>query len=157
MGYVVWLPKVDVTIPAHRHADALQALRELNSREDLMGGGHFDGKASITRHWSFTDPAKVQAADTLEEMLRALRFPVADFDDDGTITDVEFSGEKRGDDKHIWAALAPFVEPGGEMVWHGEDGRVWRWTFDGRRMLRSEGIIGFGPEEEVTIPSLPST
>jgi hypothetical protein len=62
---------------------------------------------------------------------------------------VELIGGVRsaGDEAHLWSALAPFVQPGGEMIWLGEDDRLWRWTFDGRAMCETEGRMAFGAEE----------
>lgn len=41
------------------------------------------------------------------------------------------------------AALAPFVEPDGELIWYVEDGSLWRWSFDGDRLTTSVGRMVF--------------
>lgn len=53
----------------------------------------------------------------------------------GDITDIAFQGEKMypadlGEDDLLFH-LAPFVEPGSYIEMRGEDGKRWRWLFDG--------------------------
>jgi hypothetical protein len=64
---------------------------------------------------------------------------------DGEIYGVELIDppRNRGDERWIWAALAPFVVAGGEMIWFGEDDRLVRWTFDGNAMKEGIGHIVF--------------
>lgn len=96
------------------------------------------------RHWAFTDPVEVRAADSLVAVLRAFRFePVTE--PDGELYAVELRGGTRsaGDELHLWAALAPFVEPGGELIWLGEDDALTRWSFDGRSVTVSAGRMVF--------------
>ena len=56
--------------------------------------------------------------------------------ENGDIHGVELIGgeRSRGDELHLWRALAPFVEAGGRMDWYGEDEAVERWSFDGEAL-----------------------
>lgn len=148
MGYTVMLLRGEVSIPADLHAGALEAVRMLDQRDDLKGGWSRvvmpDGTYGRRPHWSFVDTAAVAEARTLVEVLTAFRFEAV-LTPDGDILGVALAGGQRsqGDEQHLWRALAPFVEPEGEMLWHGEDDRIWRWTFDGAVMQEAVGRIVF--------------
>lgn len=148
MGYSVQLIKGGVGIPTAVQDDALRAVRELDLRDDLKGGWSRvelpDGTLAGHPHWAFVDPDELGAAVTLVEALRAFRFEAVT-SPDGQIEGVELIGNVRsaGDERHLWAVLAPFVQAGGEMIWFGEDDRIWRWSFDGTRMHETEGRLSF--------------
>lgn len=98
----------------------------------------------VRRHWAFVD-ADIQAATSLEEVLRAFRFEPVQTPDGGLVGVVLDGGTRsQGDEIHLWNVLAPFVEAGGYMVWHLEEGRVQRWEFDGSRLVVRKGTIDFG-------------
>ncbi|MFI6834042.1 hypothetical protein ACIBG5_43515 [Kribbella sp. NPDC050241] len=78
----------------------------------------------------------------LGDILRAFRFEPM-LEPDGELYGVEFVGENIGDDLHLWTALAPFVEPGGEMIWLGEDDALSRWYFDGEAPKVGAGRMVF--------------
>ena len=56
------------------------------------------------------------------------------FDADGDIDNIEFTGEKLGDDETLFRILAPFVKPNSYIEVGGEDGSFWRWVFKGRKV-----------------------
>jgi|PlaIllAssembly_1097288.scaffolds.fasta_scaffold00167_12 hypothetical protein len=65
-------------------------------------------------------------------MFRACRWSVAS-DDSGDLVDIEFCGEKLGDDESFFRAIAPHVESKSYLQIRGEEGHAWRWYFlDGR-------------------------
>lgn len=144
MGYSVRLIKGEVIIRASSADAALAALRELDRRDDLKTGWSRDDDEVERRRWAFTNPDSVRTAQTLVDALRALRFePITE--PDGELYGVEFTGQNRGDEAHLWTALAPFIEPGGEMVWLSEDeaDALTRWSFDGRSLTVSAGRMVF--------------
>jgi len=142
MGYAVRLIKGEVVIPAAKSDAALSAIRELDAHGELKGGWSRDKGDVKHPHWSFTSPARIAAASSLEDMLRAFRFaPI--LEPDGELYGVEFVGENRGDELHLWTVLAPFVDPGGEMIWLGEDDLLYRWTFDGKSLSAQDGRMKF--------------
>ena len=51
------------------------------------------------------------------------------YDDKDNIVDLEFEGEKGGDDDVLFGAIARFVRPGSFIQMSGVDGAVWRWVF----------------------------
>jgi hypothetical protein len=50
----------------------------------------------------------------------------------GDITGLEFTGEKYGDCPLLFTTLAPYIEAGSVIEYHGEDGDKWRYVFDGK-------------------------
>ncbi len=78
--------------------------------------------------WESKDAAI--SATTLEGFLEETRWlPV--IGEDGNITDLEFEGEKMGDEEQFFNAMAPHVKSGSYIEMHGDEGEGWRWVFDG--------------------------
>lgn len=50
-------------------------------------------------------------------------------DQDGNITELEFIGEKLGDDFKMFQSIAAYVQDGSYIWMIGEDGVQWRWVF----------------------------
>jgi len=71
-------------------------------------------------------------ADSLADAIGEWRWDVT-IDTSGNIVDIEFLGEKLGDDKILFDVLAPFVKTGSYIEIQGEDGELWRWVFDGEK------------------------
>lgn len=134
MGTHIELTDSKFRIPADLKPGALAALRVLSKRADLMGGG--TGRTGFRGEWfSFTDPDEIRAATTLADMMAAFRWPVHE-DADGNIDGIEFSGQKLGDDRQVFDALAPFIEDGSFIE---IDGDVFiRWEFRGGRLCGVE-------------------
>lgn len=61
----------------------------------------------------------------------------------GDVIDISFEGEKIGDDSRLFEVLAPFVEPGSFIQMVGEDGKQWRWVFDGSTCRRIEPVLAW--------------
>ena len=117
MGYCISQHDSKFTIKVEKQAEALAAMLKLADQHERF-------------HWVYADEFK--NATTLSEVLDAWRWE-ATVDDDGNITDVQFSDEKMGDEKeHLFDIIAPYVEPGSFIELGGEDGASWRWVFDGK-------------------------
>ena len=145
MGYTVQLLRGEVVILAADQQDAMEAIKALDrDRADLKSGWHRLETGEQEPHWAFVSE-DLQTTEDFDSMLRALRFdPV--FTPDGDLIGVVLEGcsRSRGDELHFWKAMAPFVQPGGEMDWYGEDDAVWRWRFDGRDLEVVSGTLRFG-------------
>ncbi|CAN5268496.1 MAG: hypothetical protein ACSLEW_09085 [Nocardioides sp.] len=140
MGYSVQLIKGEVQIAASNAEAAVAAIRALDRQDDLKTGW----STERGKHWAFTNPDNVRNARTLSEYLTAFRFlPIVA--PDGDLLGVELDGgtRKAGDEHHLWTVLAPYVEPGGEMIWAGEDEVLTRWSFDGHGLTVSKGRMIF--------------
>lgn len=157
MGYTVQLIKGDVFIAASDQMPAFEALRHLDAtRDDLKTGWSRESddlNSPGHQHWAFVESDDIASAATLADILRALRFR-PQIDPDGAIFGVELidSPRSRGDERWIWATLAPFVSAGGELVWFGEDDQVVMWSFDGRDMTEHIGRLAFGAGSKVQVP-----
>jgi len=106
---------------------ALQAIKQLCSLEQKIGGGvSWDGKRE-RKHFCFVDSQEILNADTLLDALDVWRWE-ADMDENG-ICDISFTGEKYGDDQILFDAIAPYVEDGSYIQMCGEEAEIWRWIF----------------------------
>ena len=80
-------------------------------------------------HFRWVDTNTVLESTKLEEALEEIRYrPI--YNQDGDIYNVEFTGEKYGDEEIFFKALAPYVESGSYLCFKGEDGDTWRWEFN---------------------------
>ena len=140
MGYQIFQREARFYIAANNVVGALAALRALRGREPIhdQSGPHF----------SFVDAAAFQNAGTLSEALAAWRWDVGELAADGSVAELEFIGEKHGDEDILFAALAPFVRSGSHIDMIGEDGAAWRWTFEDGGLHRLSGTVHFEPVAE---------
>jgi hypothetical protein len=122
MGYNMYEVSDSVHIKQKSFAKALDIIKSLM--------GHKEGqiKDSSGYHFSWVDTNRVLRAKTLEEALKAWRW--APRIDEGDIVGLEFKGEKLGDDFTLFQAIAPFVEDGSFIEMRGEDGAMWKWSFN---------------------------
>jgi hypothetical protein len=128
MGYYMRQTDAKFTIAASKHAAALEKLKELLGRADLMGGGSSDGRGGYVPHFSFVRMEDARTATNLADAMDAFRWPVEQ-DAEGNITAIRFAGEKLGEDEHFFAAIAAFVDDGSFIAMRGETGSGWRWVF----------------------------
>lgn len=81
--------------------------------------------------WVYTDD--VLQSNTLEEALEKIRYK-SEYDKKGNIIDIEFTGEKLGDDDIFFNSLAPYVESGSFITFEDEDHCIWMWKFNDKKM-----------------------
>ena len=134
MGYRMSMMEESFRLSNSRSAEALAAIKALAGGETIhdCSGPHF----------SWVDSQDFTSAKTLEEALRAWRWDPS-LDDEGNIESLWFVGEKLGDDKILFQAIAPFVEPGSYLQMIGDDDSIWRWRFDGFHVHEEPGRIVF--------------
>jgi hypothetical protein len=135
MGYQIFHRASRFYIAANNVAGAMAALRSLCGREPIHD--------SSGLHFSFVDTAAFLNANTLSEALAAWRWDVGELASDGSVAELEFIGEKHGDDDILFAALAPFVRSGSHIDMIGEDGAAWRWSFEDGALHRLNGTVHF--------------
>ena len=90
------------------------------------------GKESIDfddgpSHFSWVDE-DFYKLNTAIQLMQAFRWEPT-IDDNGDVADINFTGEKLGDDKIFFEAIAPFVESDSYIEMKGEDDEKWRWVF----------------------------
>ena len=128
MGYCMSLEDAVFSIPKSNHAPALAKIKALVQRR--------------SRGFSWVDTQEVLSAQTLAKAMEAFRWPV-DHDADGNVTSVDFTGEKLGDDKHLFGVLAEFVAEGSFVEMRGEDGALWRWVFSGGQVAEKHATVNW--------------
>lgn len=64
-------------------------------------------------------------------------------DKEGNITGIDCDDGKRYDDDGVFEEIAPFVEAGSYVQYLGEDGKSWRFVFDGKTCVHKKGSIVF--------------
>jgi hypothetical protein len=145
MGYNVNLIGSNFIIPKDRLEDAFEAMKALNQRDDLKGGGAYgalpDGTyGTIEKFFSWMPADYDKTLKSAREILEALGFTVEDFNGGLAITEYD---DKAGDENHFIEAIAPFVEDGSYLEWEGEDGAHWRILVREGRAVAQTGHIEY--------------
>ena len=136
MGYCMNQEDSDFFIPKKHKAAALKAVKALASKKTV--------NQDTWDHFSWVG-ADFASKKTLEEISQEWRW-VMETNDQGDIVGISFSGEKRGDDEVFLRAIAPFLKEHSHITMRGEDGFVWKWTFDGAELDTLDGHVTFAPE-----------
>lgn len=132
MGYYMYLEESTAKILVRNFEKALQAIKDLAGKETITD--------SSGRHFSWVDTKEFVEAETLEDALRAWRWEVETIQ--GGMLINEFTGQKYGDEEHLFGAIAPFVEDEGYIHMVGEDSAHWKWIFsDGKLEERSGRVV----------------
>lgn len=130
MGYCMDQQDSKFTIKQENIGKALAAVKALSGKETI--------KDSSGRHFSWVDQ-DFATKNTLEEILASWRWQIKVLGDD--VIEIEFTGEKLGDDKILFDAIAPYVEKGSFIEMHGEDGARWKWVFNGKTCEEKIGRV----------------
>jgi hypothetical protein len=134
----MYIEDQEFLIRGKNKAGALAAIKGLDpngtdSSSARLQGGRWDGEkqAKVERWFSWVDTKEYQDAETLEDALRAWRWPSDPQGVEPTedVDHIAFDGEKIGNEEVLFDAIAPFVESGSFIEMHGEDGCQWRWLF----------------------------
>ena len=144
MGYCMTQRDASFSIPREKYEDAIKHLRTLMTEEGKMSGGRFARGGCEARWFSWVDTKEAIAQldkEDLQGFLWQWRWEAEE--DETGITSIMFHGEKLGDDDHLWAALAPFVTEGSTIDMEGEDGTLWRWSFEGGEVHEKAGRVVF--------------
>lgn len=137
MGYYVQLRDSKFFIAKKDFPRCMEALVALASKPELMGG-LCSGNGVTTRHaWVNMDYVNKK---TLSDMIDCWRWNVY-AEESGDIINIEFHGQKLGDDEALFRALAPFVKVGSYIDMEGEDGALWRWAFTKKGFVEKSGRV----------------
>jgi hypothetical protein len=131
MGYYVQIRNADFIIPDTE--GVLNALRELNKRDDLKRGGVCTG-GEMTERWFSWMPAGWEDSESVADIFgpNGLGFEVhyySDMELDEKIhkyVRLDSYDNKSGQEELFLAAVAQFVRPGSFVEWVGEDSTMWR-------------------------------
>ena len=136
MGYYMHVEESSFEIKKENVGAALAAIKAI---PDKKGG--FPEFSWVNRTF--------RAATSLQEAMSEWRWPIA-LDKDGNVTEIEFSGEKFGDDELLFVAIAPHVTSESYIMMRGEDDHGWQWLFRDGKLYECEALRTFGPPKEVT-------
>jgi hypothetical protein len=114
----------DFTIKKENHAAVLEAIKGIPA-------GHYS--------W-VNQGDKVLRARHIEQAFEEWRW-IVEFSIDDDINDIQFQGEKYGDEDNFFKTIAPWVEAGSYIAMQGEDGDMWRWYFDGKTCVTQKPEI----------------
>jgi hypothetical protein len=129
MGYCMSLQDSKFFIKEENKEDVLSAVKDLvSSKSD--------------NYFSWVVSSNALRATNLVEMFDEWRWGVYE-DEFGNIINIDFTGEKIGDDEVLFQTIAKYVEQGSFIQMVGEDGHIWRWFFDGEDVLDQTATISF--------------
>ncbi len=142
MGYYMICRKVNFKINNESKSLAHNAILELMSKVDDFGHEFYVSGRDTIRNFSWVNTSIVLKSKNLEEALKEWRWD-PEVDDDLNIINLDFTGEKLGDDFELFKAIAPFVQDGSYIEMSGEDGDIWRWIFEGGKCIERNASITF--------------
>jgi len=127
MGYCIEMTESNFIIKKENFEKALKSLKDVFVPEnmtcyDLVGGKKYP-------HFSWVNTKTVLESTNIGEALEEIRY-IPKFNQNGDICNVEFTGEKYGDEQIFFSALAPYVESGSYLCFKGEYGDTWKWVFE---------------------------
>lgn len=132
MGYCINQEDISFSIKKENFPGALKALNKAVNEDHTVTDWVSEKDVS-----GINDPQEA-----LKELLEECRWQPT-FDSDGNISDLDFTGEKYGDDDELFTALAPYVDAGSYIEMRGEDDAHWRWNFDGKTMEENHGKMDY--------------
>jgi hypothetical protein len=141
----------DFRVKREQFKPMLQAIAELMTQTDKMGGG---GWFSGERWFSWVHTASVMrplkealAAEDQSAIDRGVKDVfcewswTVDIDDDGILA-IFFDGDQSGAEDELLQAIAAYVEDGGYIQMLDEDDHQWRWAFNSGKMeLMTASIV----------------
>ena len=134
MGYCMQQINDKFCIKVENQEGALKAIK------DLAGGETIKDASGLHYSWVITE--EFLKAKTLDKAIKAWNWYVY-IDDVGDMRDIEFLGEKLGDDEILFSAIAPFVDEGSYIEMDGEDGSKWRWIFSEGKCIEKSATISW--------------
>lgn len=127
MGYCIEMTESKFAIKKDNFENALKSLKAVFVPENMNCYDYIGGKKYP--HFSWVDTRTVLESINLVEALEEIRY-VPQYNQNGDICNVEFIGQKYGDEEIFFRALAPYVEAGSYLYFKGEDGNKWKWVFN---------------------------
>ena len=143
MGLYTYQLQTEFRVSEKRCAEMLEALKEamIETSGELLRGGERHGD-EIVNFFAFINHDEVLNAVNLEEALYHCRWS-SEFDEEGNIIDINFNGQKIGNEDILFQIIAPFVEANSYIIMVNDQREIWRWRFDGQRCHKESGKIIF--------------
>lgn len=134
MGYHIEIEDANLTIKAEVQEQVIHIWKELNSPryDNQKRGGGGGGK----KWYSFMTEDYDKNCKTIDDILEELRFDIKRMpNNDVKIVDFQ---SKLGQEDVFFKAISHLIEPGQYLLWKGEDGSQFAWSFDGKKLLNVE-------------------
>lgn len=135
MGYYIEMTDSKFEIKKENFEKALKSLKSVFVPKNMNCCDYICGKQYP--HFSWVDTHSVLRSKTLGEALEEIRYE-PEYNDNGDICNVEFTGQKYGSENVFFNALAPYVESGSYIAFEGEDGDIWEWSFNNGKVEQIE-------------------
>lgn len=131
-----------------------KALVALNDYPNKRGGTWSPGEGQVASWFSWM-PQDLSTIPDTKSMFEELGFEtlISSLDDSNGDLVIFAYDNKTGQEEIFAEAAAPFVMPGSEFYWTGEDGFMYRWSFDGVAFYVAEGYTSYGapvPQQRLT-------
>ena len=147
MGYYVETEDSTAVLPAEHLDAAYTAMCKLNEDNELKRGGHFGRdipeaprRGAVPEKWfSWMDWNYPETCPDAQAILESLGFGTS-IDKEGNLR-IEWYSNKTGQEDLFLSAISKYLT--GYIVWRGEDGYVWRDTFDDGEMKSEAGRLVF--------------
>jgi hypothetical protein len=120
MGYYMYQRECNFFLPKENHEKALQA---------VMIAVQNDPSLSCLGN-----------RESIQDFLTSLAW-TPQFDYDGNIDNLNFTGNKSWKELDIFQAIAPYVKAGSFIEMSGEDGAIWRFQFNGKTCIENYPAI----------------
>lgn len=150
MGYYVQ-GHGSIRIKAENFDACYKALVALNDYPHKRGGTWSPGEGQVASWFSWM-PQDLNTIPDTTTMFQELGFETTIDDVNGDL--VIFAYDNKTGQEEIFAeAAAPFVVPGSEFYWTGEDGMLYQWSFDGVAFYVAEDYTSYGapvPQQRLT-------
>lgn len=138
MGFCITTEESNILIPTMNLDSAYQSLVDLNTNPTHA---HLKQSSSTTRRSFAWMPANYhEQAATAKEVFEMMGYET-ELNSHGLVI-ANYDG-KAGDERHFFAAIARYVDPGSFIHFRGEDGAHWRFDFDGESVIERDGQIVF--------------
>ena len=142
MGYYVELIESTAVLLEENLAEAYERMCALNDRDDLKCGGSYGPNGVNERWFSWMDANYPAVCKDVKAVFEMLGFDVgATYDASGNEIGLHLVGydNKTGQEDLFLDTVGDLLS--GVMVWRGEDGAMWRETYDGTGRNVKQGRV----------------
>ena len=141
MGYSIFILETNFCVTKENTDLVLAALKRLCQSQRIVSLNN-ETFAAANQDLAFVKNESVVNASDIYDALSEVRWS-PHLDDEGNIENLEFTGEKLGDEQLLFDAIAEYVEDNSYVVVAGDDGKVWRWRFEDGKCHYELGKIVF--------------
>jgi hypothetical protein len=117
----------------------LKAIKNLMSKAGELGSGYSGDEG---RHFAWVGTKEVLDAKDVFEAISEWRWSFIIDENNENIIGITFDGQKLGDDKYLFNAIAPFVKEGSFIEISIDNNGDWRWEFIQGKCLDKPVIVG---------------